>query len=246
MTEKEYKYDLSIVVPAYNEAKRIKVLMEAIEKYVAKCDFRIETILVDNNSTDETVKIFESYHSRIPNLKVIEKKAQGKGGAVHEGMMKAEGDYILFTDADNSTPISEVDKLLPYAGKYDVIIGSRYCAGGKLAIPQPLVRVIGGRIINFIIQTLAVPGIQDTQCGFKMFQNKAAKEIFGKQTINGWSFDVEILAIARKTGYKIKEVGITWYDNPSSALSPIKDGLKMIADAWQVRKNIISGKYRRK
>lgn len=243
--EKKFLYDLTIVIPAFNEEKRIVSLMDAIEEYVSKKDFRIEVILVDNNSVDRTVEIFESYKKTIPNTRVVEKKLPGKGGAVREGMMVGEGEYILFTDADNATPISEADKLLRYAGKYDVLIGSRYCDEGKLAIPQPFIRRLGGRVINFIIQTLAVPGIKDTQCGFKMFHNKAAKEIFSLQTINGWSFDIEIIAIARKLGYLIKEVGITWYDNPNSRVSPLKDGLKMISDAWQVRKNIVAGKYKR-
>jgi len=178
-------------------------------------------------------------------LKVIDRKEnKGKGYSVKEGMLSAKGKYLLFTDADNSTPFEQVDKLLKYIDAYEVVIGSRYTKGGKLAHAQPLSRIIGGRVLNMIIQLLAVRGIKDTQCGFKLFQKEAGQAIFKKLTFDRFSFDIEVLAIARKLGYKTKEVGITWYDNPHSTVNPIKDGLRMISDSWQVRKNITKGKYK--
>lgn len=237
-------FKLSIVVPAYNEEKRIHTILEAIEKYVKGKDFRIETLIVVDGSPDNTADVAEAYSDKIPNFRVIRgRENRGKGGAVAHGFSLAKGKYVVFSDADNSTPIEQVDKLLKYAENFDVVIGSRYCSGGKLAVPQPFYRIAGSRFLNILIQLLAVPGVKDTQCGFKLFEREAANRIFSKMSVKGWSFDIEILAIARKLGYKIKEVGITWYDNPHSAVNPIKDGLRMITDSWQVRKNIISGVY---
>lgn len=235
---------LSIVIPAYKEEKRIHIILDAIAKYEKTKDFQIETIVVVDASPDRTAEVAKGFKDKLSHLRVIEGKVnKGKGGAVQEGMLAARGKYIIFADADNSTPIEQADKLLKYADRHDVIIGSRYCDGGKLAVPQSLFRRVGSRGLNWAIQFLAIFGIKDTQCGFKLFSQKAAKEIFAKQTIFGFSFDIEILAIAKKLGYKIKEAGITWYDNPHSTVSPIKDGVRAVRDSWQVRKNIIAGKY---
>jgi dolichyl-phosphate beta-glucosyltransferase len=236
---------LSIIIPAYREEKRIHIILEAIAKYEKTKSFKIETIVVADASPDKTVEVATKYVDKLRSLTIIDNKInKGKGGAVQEGILTAKGQYILFADADNSTPVEQVDKLLKFVHKYEVVIGSRYCDDGKLAVPQSLTRIIGSRGLNAIIQLLAVSGIEDTQCGFKLFESKAAGEIFKRQTINGFSFDIEILAIAKKLGYKIKETGITWYDNPHSTVSPIKDGLRMIGDAWRVRKNIIRGVYK--
>jgi dolichyl-phosphate beta-glucosyltransferase len=239
------EFYLSIVVPAFKEEKRIHIILEAIVNYEKSKDFAIETIVVADASPDKTVEAAQSFINNIKHLKVIDNKVnKGKGGAVQEGMLAANGQYILFADADNSTPIEQADKLLAFADKYEVVIGSRYGGGGKLATPQSLVRRVGSRALNIIIQTLAIRGIKDTQCGFKLFQKNAAKEIFKRQTIQDFSFDIEILAVARKLGYKIKEAGIVWYDNPHSTVNPIKDGLRMVKDSWQVRKNITKGLYK--
>lgn len=241
MTEKIY---LSIIIPAYKEEDRISIILDAVAKYQSTKDFSIEVIVVVDASPDQTAEVARSFETKIKNLIVIEGDVnKGKGGAVREGILASSGQYAIFSDADNATPIEQVDKLLKFVSEYQVIIGSRYCKGGRLAIPQPLQRRIGGRVLNFLIRHLAVPGIKDTQCGFKLFEHEAAMEIFKRQTILGWSFDIEILAIARKLGYKIREVGITWYDNPHSRVNPIKDGIKMIKDSWAVRKNILTGKY---
>lgn len=238
------EYELTIVIPAFKEEKRISIILEAIEKWLKDKEFFVETIVVVDGSPDNTAGVAKTYEDRIPGLRVIEKKEnKGKGGTVKDGFLEAKGKYIIFTDADNSTPIEQVDKLLPFMKKYEVVIGSRYTEGGKLAIPQSFVRHFGSRVLNIIIQTLAVYGIKDTQCGFKMFQRDAAREIFGRLTITGFSFDIEVLAIARKLGYKIKEVGIIWYDNPHSTVDPIADGLRMIKDTWAIRKRVRSGKY---
>lgn len=235
---------LSIVVPAYKEENRIQKILFAVEKYQAKSEEKIEVIIVIDGSPDKTDESAEKFRGKIENLRIINRKEnKGKGYSVKEGVMEARGKYILFADADNSTPIEQVDDLLEYIKKYDVVIGSRYVRGGKLARPQPFYRVWGSRVLNFFIRNLAVSGIHDTQCGFKLFEGVAARSIFRRQTFDRWSFDIEILAIAQKLGFRIKEVGITWYDDPHSTVNPIKDGLRMIRDAWVVRKNILSKKY---
>jgi len=222
----EKKIYLSIVIPAYKEEQRIHIILEAIEKYVKTKDFETETIVVVDASPDDTAGAARKFEGRIPNLTVSEGKVnKGKGGAIRDGIQLAQGQNVIFADADNSTPIEQVDKLLRFIDKYEVVIGSRYCRGGKLAIPQSLSRRIGSRVLNWIIQALAIPGIRDTQCGFKLFQTEPAKRIFQHQTIFSFSFDIEILAIAKKLGYRIKEEGITWYDNPHSTVSPFKDGV---------------------
>ncbi len=236
---------LSIVVPAYKEKDRIHLILEAIIRYRKRVDFDIETIVVVDGSPDGTSAAAEEFAGKLEGLRVIDRKEnRGKGYTVKEGMLKARGRYLLFADADNSTPIEQADKLLKYIEKYEVVIGSRYNNGGREARPQPIHRIIGSRALNLIIQLLTVPGIKDTQCGFKLFQREAAKKIFQRQTFERFSFDIEILAIAKKCGFRVYEAGIMWYDNPHSTVNPIKDGLRMIKDAWQVRKNIVAGKYK--
>ncbi len=236
---------LSIVIPAYKEEKRIHKILDAIKEYEASHDFLTETIIVVDGSPDNTAEAVKKYANEIENLRIIDRKEnKGKGYTVKEGMLAAIGRYILFTDADNSTPIKQVDKLLKYIETFDVVIGSRYCRGGKLARPQPFHRIIGSRVLNHIIQTLAGLDIKDTQCGFKLFKAKAAEEIFKRQTFDRFSFDIEVLAIAKKLKFWTREVGITWYDDPHSTVNPIKDGLRMIKDSWQVRKNLLTGKYK--
>jgi len=238
-------YFLTIVIPAYKEEKRLHKIFEAILEYEKTHDFLIEVIIVVDGSPDSTGEVAKEWREKIPNLHVVDRKEnKGKGYTVKEGVKHADGKYILFTDADNSTPLRQLDKLLKYAEIYPVIIGSRYCEDGKLARPQPFTRWFGGRVMNAIIQLLAVRGIKDTQCGFKLFERNAAREIFERQTFDRFSFDIELLAIARKLGFKIKEVGITWYDDPHSTVNPIKDGIQMIKDSWRVRRNIILGKYK--
>jgi len=243
MSEKEVY--LSIVVPAHNEEKRIHSILNDIVKYEGTHDFGVEIIVVINGSTDKTAEIVNGYKSKIENLIVVDTDDKlGKGGAVQKGMMMAKGKFIIFSDADNSTPIAQADKLLKFAEDFPVVIGSRYCKEGRLAKPQPFSRLIGGRGLNLILQILLTPGIKDTQCGFKLFEREAARAIFKRETVFGWSFDVEILAIAKILGYKIKEAGVIWYDNPHSAVHPVKDALQMISDAWRVRLNILEGRYK--
>lgn len=239
------EFHLSIIIPAYKEEKRIHKILDAIAVFEKTVNYPIETVVVIDGAPDKTAEKAHNYDGKLKHLLVIDRKEnRGKGYTVKEGMLKSHGKYRLFADADNSTPVEQVEKLLKYVKDHDVVIGSRYIEGGKLAIPQSFVRKLGGRVINLFIRSTAVSGIHDTQCGFKLFSEKAAERIFAKVTFDRWSFDIEVLAIARSLGFKIREVGITWYDDPHSLVNPIKDGLRMMKDAWQVRKNIIAGKYR--
>jgi len=244
MTESAPFY-LSVVIPAYNEEKRISKILDSISQYQQKHTSEMEVIVVIDASSDGTEEITRSYSGRIKNLKVIVGvKNIGKGGAIAGGVKEARGQYILFADADNSTPFEQVDNLLKYANDFGVVIASRYCKGGKLLIPQPFSRRIGGRALNLLVQSILLPGLKDTQCGFKLFKAELAKVIFAKMTINRWSFDLEILAIARYLGAKIKEVGVIWLDNPHSRVNPIRDGVQMIKDAWTIKRNIRQDLYK--
>jgi len=211
---------LSVIIPAYNEEKRIGKTLESIRAYLANQNFEYEVIVVNNRSKDRTAEVVESFREKIPNLKLINENHAGKGYAVKKGMFEAKSDYRLFMDADNATTIDHVEKMLPYFREgYDVVIGSLTVPGSKIVRGEPFWRVILGKLGNKWIQIFAVWGINDTQRGFKVFSTEAAEKIFPQVTIFGWGFDIEVLALAKRYGYKIKEVPITWNNDPSSKVS---------------------------
>lgn len=236
---------LSIVVPAYNEAApdRLPNSLKQITAFVATQSYGIEVIIVNNNSTDNTLQIAESAATDFDYIRVITETTQGKGAAVKAGMAVAKGDYLFICDADLSMPIEEVVKFLPpNAEHYDIAIASREAKGAK-RIGEPEMRHIMGRVFNFIVKVLAVRGLNDTQCGFKCFRREVAEKVFPLQTINGWAFDVELLFIAQKHGYKIIEVPITWYYKPQSKIKPMGDSYKMVMETLKVRRNWKKGVY---
>lgn len=237
MTEKEIF--LSVVIPAYKEEKRIQNILSAIESYQRNKTFKMEILVVIDASPDDTKGAAMKYEKKIDGLRIIDNKIhQGKGGVVRQGVLEAKGKLVLFSDADNATPIQELDKLLPYIKDNEVVIGSRYCKGGKLVISQPFYRRLGSRVINLIIRMITGLKIYDTQCGFKLFESDAAKKIFEKEVSSNFSFDIEVLMLAKYFGFRTKEVGVNWYDHPHSTVNPIKDGLKLIANAFTVKKKI--------
>lgn len=241
----EQEIELSVIIPCYNEEKRIGKILESIAKYQSDHHFKMEVLVMLDGTPDDTLKSALQFQDKVKGLIVNDRKENhGKGYSVKEGMLKAKGKFRLFADADNSTPFEQVDKLMKFSDRYSVIIGSRYVPGGGQKKKQSLVRIIGSRVLNLFIQFLAVRGIHDTQCGFKLFSAEAAEKIFKRQTIDRWSFDIELLAIAKTLGYQIAEVPIIWYDDPHSTVNPIKDGLKMIAASWQIRKKVLKGKYK--
>ncbi len=242
----DYKYKFSIIIPAYNEKDRILGTLNNIYKYFKGKNSEI--IIVDDGSTDNTASFIEYEKENIANnIKTISYQPnQGKGYAVKTGVEKAQGEFILFTDADNSTPIEEFAKLdTGIKQGFDIAIGSRYLKNSAVKIKQSILRILIGRLGNLLIQLLLVKNIKDTQCGFKLFKNKIAKNIFSKQTIYGWGFDMEILVIAQLFKYKIIEIPVDWYNSSASKFSPVKDTLQTLSELIKIKINLITGKYKK-
>ena len=238
---------LSIIIPAYNEEATISNTLLDIDKYLSKQKFSSEIIVVSDGSKDTTVEKAKSMQNLVKNLKIIDNKENhGKGWVIRQAMLQAGGDYRLFTDADNATSIEHVDKMLPFfEKKYEVVIGSRDtkdAEGAIKAVDQPFFKRTLGNTANLLIQILAVWGIWDTQCGFKAFSAKAAKEIFSRAKIDRWGFDIEALAIARELKYKIGIIPVYWINNPNSRVN-LKGYLNTFKELFQVKWNLISGKY---
>lgn len=215
MTGKPY---LSVVIPAYNESKRIPLTLIDIDKHLSTAGYSYEIIVVNDGSTDDTAQVVERFAKMIPNLRLAGyDKNIGKGNAVRVGMLEAEGKYRLFMDADNSTSVDQFENMVKYFEEgYDVVICSRAHKESKLTPAQGGFRKLLGRVGNLIIQVLVLPGIWDTQCGFKVFSEAAAEKVFRLQRISGWGFDVEILALAKRLGYKIKQVPVVWVNDTDS------------------------------
>ena len=236
---------LSIVIPAYNEERRLPKTLAEIDKYLKKQDYEYEIIVVSDGSKDKTAEVVRDLTPIIKNLRLIDNKENhGKGYVVRQGMLDAEGKYRLFTDADNSTSINQVEKMWPEFEKgFKVIIGSRDVKGAVIATPQSWIRRRLGDIFNLIVQIISgLWGIWDTQCGFKGFTSKAAEDIFPKCKIDRWAFDVEILVLAKKSGYKIKEIPVTWVNDPESKVK-LKGMIRMLFEVFQIRWNVITKRY---
>ena len=239
---------LSVVIPAYNEEKRISATLEDVNSYLSKQNYSYEIIIVDNGSNDNTCDIVKEYQKRGLEHVVrlcLTKSVGAKGSAVKLGIGEARGNYIVFMDADNATPISEIAKFWPYleTGSYQVVIGSRYVEESNVTRKQPFYRIILSRMSNLLIQAVAVPGIHDTQLGFKAFTRAAAKDIFSLVTIPGWGFDMEVLTIANLHGYKIKELGVLWHERGGSHV-PLSGYIQTLLDLLKIKLNAIMGKYK--
>ncbi len=235
---------LSIIIPVYNEAKRINKTLLSINEYLKTKDYSYEIIVVNDGSKDETIQIVKSLMPSIKNLILLDnKKNCGKGYAVKQGMLSSQGKYRVFTDADNSTSIDHFEKMLPWFEKgYDVVIGSRRISGARIAIHQPFWKEFLGRIGNLIIRLVAIKGIKDTQCGFKGFTAKSAEDIFKRLTINRWGFDIEVLAIAKALGYKIKEIPVYWINDPMTHVR-LNTYFQVLFETFKIRWNLIVNKY---
>ena len=238
---------ISVVVPAYNEAKRIRPsLMEACS-FLDNTHLDYEMIIVDDGSSDRTSEVVRDLASDTPNLKLVRyEKNRGKGYALRTGVLVTKGDPVLVMDADLSTPMEELWKLMPYLadGVSDVAIGSRALALSDIIEKQPWWRQGMGKIFNSIVRVLVIGGFSDTQCGFKLFTGNVARELFEQATIDRFAYDVEILALAARKGYRIAEVPIRWINSPESKVSPVKDSLRMLADILRIRIRV--GKTRSK
>lgn len=234
---------LSIIIPAYNEETRLPGTLEEIFSFLNSKIFTFEVLVVENGSTDKTLQIATSLVEIYPELIVLHEDVPGKGNAVRRGMLEARGKYRFLCDADLSMPISEIEKFLPDDKSIiDVAIGSREVKGAQ-RYDEPWHRHLTGRIFNLFVNTITLPRIKDTQCGFKCFRGDVAEHIFKQQTLDGWAFDVEILAIARSCGYEIKEIPISWYYESDSKVNLWSDALKMFSNILIIRKNLVLGFY---
>jgi len=248
------KLHLSVIIPAYNEEPNFKKgILDEVPKYLSKQGYSYEVLIVDDGSDDQTAKLAGEFAKKFENIRLFKNPHQGKAETVKTGVHEAKGELILFTDFDQATPLSEVEKLLPFFPEYDVVIGSRQLPGAKRE-KEPIYRHLMGLGFNLIVQVVAVRGIWDTQAGFKCFKSEVAKQLFEKlkvyskgKKVEGalvTAFDVELLFLAQKSGYKIKEVPIIWHHVATTRVSPVKDSLRMFRDVVKVRLNDLRGYYR--
>ncbi len=236
---------LSIILPALNEEDRLPRCLDQIDQFLRTQSYEAEVIVAENASTDRTAAIAREFAIHHPYVRLLTLKERGKGRAVKAGMLAAQGDYRFICDVDLSMPIEEVVKFLPPAADgYDISIATREGEGAK-RVDEPEYRHLMGRINNWIIKLTALPDFEDTQCGFKMFSRAAAHDLFGVQRMNGIGFDVELLFIARKRGYKIREVPITWYFDADSRMRLVQDSLNILREIWEIRQNWRKGCYER-
>jgi len=236
---------LSIILPAHNEEKRLPETLLLVEQFIKTQSFEIETVIVENASSDRTLEIAQKFAANHDNVLVLHEEQPGKGLAVKLGMLAASGDFRFFCDVDFSMPIDQIPQFLPpQLSGVDIAIASRE-AKGAIRYGEPLYRHLIGRVFNWMVWILTLPGINDTQCGFKCFSADASQKLFPLQTINGWAFDVELLAIARQMGYKIVEVPIPWYYQAQSKVHVVRDFLRTMLELVKIRKIIRTKSYAR-
>ena len=231
---------LSVIIPCYNEEKRIVSTVLATDGWLSQQKFSYEILVVNDGSKDKTASVVRKLMENTPKLQLIDNfENRGKGAVVKQGMLLAKGNYRLFMDADNSTTIDHFEKMMPLIAEgYEVIIGSRDskdASGARQAVKQPFYRRLIGNLGNLFIQIMAVPGIWDTQCGFKCFSRKAALDIFSRCRISGWAFDVELIWKLRRQGARIVEVPIEWIDSSGSRLRMHRDAPAMLLELLRIR-----------
>lgn len=247
---------LSVVLPSYNEMKNIRRgVLEEVYQFLRDYQKSWELILTDDGSTDGTIRALEEFSRKDERIKLILNQHKGKGPTVKSGMLKANGAWRLFSDFDQSTPLREVRKLLKYNNEYEVIFGSREIIGAKRE-KEPFYRHLMGRGFNYLVQLLALSGIQDSQCGFKLFSERTTEKLFNnlyiysgkneRQDAFTGAFDVELLYLAKKYGFAMKEVPILWKHFQSNRVSPVRDSILMFADILRIRMAELNGKYPKK
>jgi dolichyl-phosphate beta-glucosyltransferase len=228
---------LSVVIPAYNEEQRLPATLDRIATYLDAKPWRYEIVVADDGSSDGTPGVVEAAAARNPAIRLLRYTPnRGKGYAMRYGMPRAAGERLLMCDADLSTPIEEIEKLWARLDDGAVIaIGSRALPESNLAVHQPFLREMIGRTFNLVVRIMAVPGIADTQCGFKLFRREAALALFPQMTIDGWCFDVETLYLARRLGYRIDEVPVTWINSPNTKVNVLRDFRRTVGELLRIR-----------
>ena len=241
---------LTIVIPAYNEERRLPPTLAKVTAFLRSQEYTSEVLIVENGSTDDTSGVASRFirqeiRPEDPLRMELLHSSPGKGAAVRHGMLAGQGEFLFICDADLAMPIEEIAKFLPPAlkrGSFDIAIASRE-APGAVRIDEPVYRHVMGRVFNFLVRVLAVPDIQDTQCGFKMFTREAVQRTFPLQRLDGWSFDVEVLYIARRYGLRLVEIPIRWYYQTDSRVRPVQDTLNMVRELLKIRSNGRNGVY---
>jgi glycosyltransferase involved in cell wall biosynthesis len=234
---------LSIIIPAHNEEIRLPRALRQVFAFLEKQTYPAEIIIVENGSSDRTFEVAHEFAAQRSNLTVIHEAQAGKGNAVRRGVLEARGEYRFICDADLSMPINELVKFLPpVSNDFDIAIASRE-APGAARYNEPAYRHWGGRAINLAIRLLILPGLNDTQCGFKCFRAETAEKLFSQQTLMGWSFDIEILYLARRKRLKIKEIPVQWYFDADSKVRAVRDALRMLGDIFRIHLHALRGRY---
>ncbi|MGB8212060.1 MAG: glycosyltransferase [Anaerolineales bacterium] len=233
---------LSIVIPAHNEEIRLPRALGQVFTFMEQQSYTAEVLVVENASRDHTLEVARGFMRTSPELRILHEDLPGKGRAIRRGVLEAKGAYRFIADVDFSMPVEQINRFIPPASNCDITIASRE-ANGAIRYGEPSSRHITGRVYNLLIRSLVLPGLQDTQCGFKCFQASVAADIFPYQTLMGWSFDVEVLAIARQRGYSICEIGIPWYYNHGSKINILHDSWQMFLDLLTIRRNLRHGLY---
>ena len=237
---------LSVVVPAFNEERRLVVTLARVRDYLMSQPWTWEIVVVDDGSFDRTAAVAASFAAADPNVVVRREPHRGKGGAVKAGLLTARGEFRFMCDADLSMPIEEIDRFLArFTSGCDIVIGTREGHAAR-RFGEPAYRHWLGRAFNLAVQRLALPGIEDSQCGFKMFTASAVESVFPSVTVVGWAFDVEVLTVARERGLRIAEVPIDWHYREESRLSIVRDGVAMLMDVLRIRARALRGAYRRR
>jgi len=240
------KLHLSVIIPAYNEVDRLPRTLRDVERYLGQQPFLSEIIVVDDGSKDGTARSVSEGTFTNPGIFLLQHQDRanhGKGAAVRLGMQRARGRYRMFMDADNSTTIDQLEGFWHWLDRhYDIVVGSRNVRGSRIPVRQAVYKELAGRLGNLLIRAFVVPGIRDTQAGFKVFSAESAALIFPRLTIERWGYDFEALAVARLHGFRIKEVPITWANSEGSKVR-LGSYFQVLADIWRVRRNLHSGRY---
>jgi dolichyl-phosphate beta-glucosyltransferase len=226
--------DLSIIIPAFNESRRLGPTLQKVVDYLGRRGLGYEVLVVDDGSTDATDEVALAFASQGVRL-LRQEVNRGKGAVVRIGVLASQGAEVLLLDADLSTPIEDLERLQPFLADADLVLGSRAVEGSDILQHQPFYREMMGRTFNFIIQVLGVRGLRDTQCGFKLLDGDVARSLFAEIRIESFAYDVELVWLAQRRGYRVAEVGVRWADSPASKVNPLTDSARMFWDVLALR-----------